>query len=154
MHLPDDLIRSEIGCLKQMAAEYASSGASTIAVEDVPREQTGSYGIVDVDAEQRLRAIVEKPEPSRAPSTLAVVGRYLLTPGIFDKLETTGRGAGGEIQLTDAIADLLHDEAVFAYRFSGTRFDCGNKLGFIRATLDVARTDPDILAALQGESLI
>ena len=153
VHLPDDLIRGETGCLQQMAGEYARSGASTIAVEDVPLEKTGSYGIVDVDGDHRLNAIVEKPDPSAAPSTLAVVGRYLLTPQIFDKLETTGRGAGGEIQLTDAIADLLQDEAVFAYRFTGTRFDCGSKLGFVRATIAAAQSDPEILAALQGKPL-
>jgi len=114
---------------------------------------TDRHFFVDVDENDRLRQIVEKPEPEDAPSTLAVVGRYLLTPTIFDMLETTGRGAGGEIQLTDAIADLLGREPVYAIRFCGQRYDCGNKLGYIRAMLAVARRDPEIRAALAGESL-
>jgi UTP--glucose-1-phosphate uridylyltransferase len=154
VHLPDDLILGGRGCLSEMSEHFASTGSSSIAVENVPREKTSSYGIVDVDDEQRLRQIVEKPAPADAPSTLAVVGRYLLTPKIFELLETTGRGAGGEIQLTDAIADLLAYESVYASRFSGQRYDCGNKLGYIRATLAVARQDPEILAALQAEGLV
>ncbi len=153
VHLPDDLIRSDIGCLAQMAEQFKETGASAVAVEEVPREKTGSYGIVAVDNSDRLQAIVEKPAPADAPSTLAVVGRYLLTPKIFDLLETTGRGAGGEIQLTDAISDLLEHEAVHAYRFQGTRYDCGSKLGYVRATIDAARNDPEIIAALHGEEL-
>jgi UTP--glucose-1-phosphate uridylyltransferase len=153
VHLPDDLICGETGCLAQMAAQYEHQGTSAIAVEDVPREKTASYGIVDVDETQQLKQIVEKPDPQDAPSTLAVVGRYLLTPAIFRMLENTGRGAGGEIQLTDAIADLLHEEPVFAFRFSGKRHDCGSKLGYIQATLDVAKTDAEILEALGGRSL-
>ena len=149
VHLPDDLILGEPGCLTEMVRHHAETGASSIAVETVPREMTSSYGIVDVDADDRIQQIVEKPAPEDAPSDLAVVGRYLLTPAIFDMLETTGRGAGGEIQLTDAIADLLQQEPVYASRFSGTRYDCGNKLGYIQATLDVARQDPEIRAALE-----
>jgi UTP--glucose-1-phosphate uridylyltransferase len=148
VHLPDDLIIGERGCLAEMVEQYERTGASSIAVEEVPREKTSSYGIVDVDAEGRLRQIVEKPAPDVAPSTLAVVGRYLLTPAIFDKLEMTGRGAGGEIQLTDAIADLLSSEPVYASRFTGRRFDCGNKLGYIQAMLAVAQQDPELRAAL------
>ena len=156
VHLPDDLIRGDVGCLAQMAEQFSTTGASAIAVEEVPRDKTGSYGIVDVDvdADDRLQAIVEKPDPADAPSTLAVVGRYLLTPKIFDLLETTGRGAGGEIQLTDAISDLLEHEPVHAYRFQGTRYDCGSKLGYVKATIDAARADPEIVSALQGESLL
>ncbi|UCG72826.1 MAG: UTP--glucose-1-phosphate uridylyltransferase GalU [Chromatiales bacterium] len=150
VHLPDDLIRAETGCLAQMAREFAGHGNSLIAVEDVPREKTSSYGIVAVDDELRMQKIVEKPAPADAPSTLAVVGRYLLTPRVFDKLETTGRGAGGEIQLTDAIADLLADETVRAYRFDGKRYDCGNKLGYVQANLDYALADPELAAGLQG----
>lgn len=153
VHLPDDLIRGEVGCLSQMAEQFRTNGTSAIAVEDVPRDKTSSYGIVDVDDSDRLKAIVEKPAPADAPSTLAVVGRYLLTPKIFDLLETTGRGAGGEIQLTDAIADLLKFEPVVAHRFEGTRYDCGSKLGFVRATIDAALADPEIITALQGEAL-
>ena len=141
--LPDDLIWNRgPGALKQMADVAQASGASVIAVQDVPRAQTGSYGIVATDAfagrEGRIREIVEKPAPEVAPSTLAVVGRYLLNPRIFDLLESTQPGAGGEIQLTDAIAALLTEEAVNAYRFQGTRFDCGTHLGLIEATIRYA----------------
>ena len=149
VHLPDDLILAQPGCLTQLAELYGGSGDSVIAVEDVPREKTSSYGIVAVDAEHRLQRIVEKPRPADAPSTLAVVGRYLLTPAIFDRLETTGRGAGGEIQLTDAIADLLQHETVRALHFHGKRYDCGSKLGYVQATLDVALEDPELAAGLR-----
>ena len=138
VHLADDLIAGEPPCLKQMAGEYQSHGSSVVAVEEVPHENTSSYGIVaveDSDNGQRVTRIVEKPDPADAPSNLAVVGRYLLAPEIFDKLVNTGRGAGGEIQLTDAIADLLDDADVFAYRFSGDRYDCGSKLGYLEATV-------------------
>jgi UTP--glucose-1-phosphate uridylyltransferase len=138
VHLADDLIAGEPPCLKQMAGEYQNHGSSVVAVEEVPHENTSSYGIVaveDSDNGQRVTRIVEKPDPADAPSNLAVVGRYLLAPEIFDKLVNTGRGAGGEIQLTDAIADLLDDADVFAYRFSGDRYDCGSKLGYLEATV-------------------
>lgn len=137
VHLADDLIAGNPPCLTQMAAEYAKHGGSVIAVEKVPPEDTSSYGIVSVDAanQDRIMAIVEKPCPDEAPSNLAVVGRYLLPAKIFDKLETTSRGAGGEIQLTDAIADLLEESPVYAYAFSGKRFDCGSKLGYLKATV-------------------
>ena len=137
VHLADDLIAGNPPCLTQMAAEYAKHGGSVIAVEKVPPEDTSSYGIVSVDAanQDRIMAIVEKPSPDEAPSNLAVVGRYLLPAKIFDKLETTSRGAGGEIQLTDAIADLLEESPVYAYAFSGKRFDCGRKLGYLTATV-------------------
>ncbi|MDI9239771.1 UTP--glucose-1-phosphate uridylyltransferase GalU [Lysobacter sp. LF1] len=141
--LPDDLIWNRgPGALKQMADAAEASGASMIAVQDVPREQTASYGIVATDAFQsrqgRIRAIVEKPQPEVAPSNLAVVGRYVLNPRIFSLLESTRPGAGGEIQLTDAIAALLEEEAVNAYRFQGTRFDCGTHIGLIEATIRYA----------------
>ena len=142
--LPDDLIwnRGGAGALKQMADAAEVSGASVIAVQDVPREQTGSYGIVATDTfsgrEGRISAIVEKPAPEAAPSTLAVVGRYVLSPRIFDLLERTTPGAGGEIQLTDAIASLLGESPVNAYRFKGTRFDCGTHIGLIEATIRYA----------------
>ena len=141
--LPDDLIWNRgPGALKQMVDSAHGSGASVIAVQDVPREQTSSYGIVATDLfegrEGRIRGIVEKPQPEVAPSSLAVVGRYVLNPRIFDLLESTRPGAGGEIQLTDAIAALLTEEVVNAYRFKGTRFDCGTHLGFIEATIRYA----------------
>ena len=141
--LPDDLIWNRgPGALKQMADAAQVSGNSVIAVQDVPREQTGSYGIVATDGfagrQGRIQAIVEKPKPENAPSTLAVVGRYVLNPRIFSLLEATQPGAGGEIQLTDAIAALLAEQTVHAYRFQGTRFDCGTHLGLIEATIRYA----------------
>lgn len=150
VHLPDDLIRAPKGCLSQLREHYEAHGSSVIAVENVAREKTSSYGIVDVDDTMKLRNIVEKPAPAAAPSTLAVVGRYLLTPEIFTRLERTGRGAGGEIQLTDGIADLLKQEPVYAYRFSGRRYDCGNKLGYIEAIVDYAMDDPALRGQLQA----
>ena len=135
IHLADDLIAGQPGCLAQMADEHARHGGSVVAVETVPRENTSSYGIVEVDAGDRVTRIVEKPKPEDAPSNSAVVGRYLLTSEIFDKLEKTGRGAGGEIQLTDGIADLLDESPVYAYSFSGVRYDCGSKLGYLQATV-------------------
>lgn len=141
--LPDDLIYSRgAGALAQMADHAQKSGGSVIAVQDVAHEQTGSYGIVDApDFDGRagaIKAIVEKPHPDDAPSDLAVVGRYVLSPRIFQLLENTGEGAGGEIQLTDAIAQLLQQERVDAFRFQGTRFDCGTHLGLIEATVRYA----------------
>ncbi len=142
VHLADDLIDAATPCLKQMAAVYAEREASILGVQQVPRSQTDKYGIVAAGASEgrlsRLESIVEKPKPAVAPSTLAVVGRYALTPRIFDKLETTRRGAGGEIQLTDAIAALLVDEPVYAYQFEGKRYDCGSKLGYLQATVEYA----------------
>jgi UTP--glucose-1-phosphate uridylyltransferase len=148
VHLPDDLIRSDRGCLAELSEIYEETGASVIAVEPVPQERTSSYGIVDIDERSVLKQIVEKPDPKEAPSNLAVVGRYLLTPDIFDLLEQTQRGAGGEIQLTDAIAELLPTQDVTACRFSGVRYDCGNKYGYVTANLDLALEHEDIRAAL------
>ncbi len=141
--LPDDLIWSRgPGALKQMADAAQATGASVIATQDVPRSQTGSYGIVATDdfseRQGRITAIVEKPAPEAAPSTLAVVGRYILSPRIFDLLEATPPGAGGEIQLTDAISLLLQEQPVLAYRFQGTRFDCGTHIGLVEATIRYA----------------
>ncbi|KRG47843.1 UTP--glucose-1-phosphate uridylyltransferase [Stenotrophomonas panacihumi] len=141
--LPDDLMWNRgPGALKQMADVAEQTGGSVIAVEDVPHEKTASYGIVATDAfdgsRGRINAIVEKPKPEVAPSNLAVVGRYVLSPRIFDLLENVKPGAGGEIQLTDAIAELLKTEQVDAYRFQGRRFDCGAHLGLIEATIHFA----------------
>lgn len=142
--LPDDLIwnRGAAGALAQMADAAQASGASMIAVQDVPPQKTNSYGIVASEAfngrEGRITAIVEKPRPEEAPSNLAVVGRYILSPQIFSLLENTTPGAGGEIQLTDAIAALLRLAPVHAYRFRGTRFDCGTHIGLIEATIRYA----------------
>ena len=131
-----------------MADLAEGSGASEIAVQDVPREQTASYGIVATDKfdgrKGHITQIVEKPRPEDAPSDLAVVGRYVLSPKIFELLEATGTGAGGEIQLTDAIAQLLKTEQVDAYRFEGTRFDCGTHLGLVEATIRFALENPKL----------
>lgn len=145
VHLADDLIDGDPPCLKQMAAEYQRHGGSVIAVETVPARDTSSYGIVAIDAanDDRITRIVEKPAPADAPSNLAVVGRYLLDAAIFDKLKNTGRGAGGEIQLTDAIADLLADKPVHAYAFSGDRYDCGSKIGYLKATVAYGLQHPE-----------
>jgi UTP--glucose-1-phosphate uridylyltransferase len=138
VHLADDLIAGDPTCLEQMAAQYERHGSSVVAVQSVAPENTSSYGIVateETENGQRITTIVEKPAPEEAPSNLAVVGRYLLSPTIFEKLEHTGRGAGGEIQLTDAIADLLGEHGVYAHTFQGERFDCGSKLGYLQATV-------------------
>ena len=150
--LPDDLIWNRgKGALRQMAEFAAAESAGAIAVEEVPREDTGKYGIVDAqpvnDRAALIRHVVEKPRPDIAPSNLAIVGRYVLPGKIFSLLETTEPGAGGEIQLTDAIAALLGQDKVFAYRFDGTRFDCGSKLGLVKATLHFALQDPALAAA-------
>jgi UTP--glucose-1-phosphate uridylyltransferase len=145
VHLADDLIRSELACLAQMAEVYEAKRASILGVQVVPRQDTDKYGIVAVEADavtSRVRSIVEKPKPAVAPSNLAVVGRYVLTPAIFEHLEKIGSGAGGEIQLTDGIAALMREEAVYAYRFSGKRYDCGNKLGYLQATVEYALAHP------------
>lgn len=137
--LADDLIDADVPCLKQMVDVFNARQCSVIAVQDVPREETGSYGIVQGEAVDgstvRMRGIVEKPKPAVAPSTLAVVGRYILTPAIMPLLEGLGSGAGGEIQLTDGIAALLQREHVLGYRFAGTRYDCGSKLGYLQANV-------------------
>jgi len=147
--LPDDLIWTGkgAGALRQMAELSAGKeDAGVIAVEEVPREDTNKYGIVDAekidDRAAKIRLVVEKPKPEVAPSNLAIVGRYVLPGRIFELLEKTKPGAGGEIQLTDAIETLLSEKSVYAYRFEGTRFDCGNKLGLVKATLHMALEDP------------
>ena len=158
VHLADDLIHSEQPCLDQMRQHFDSRGHSVLGVEIVPKDQTGSYGIVAVeeqtDGAQQVTRIVEKPDPKDAPSNLAVVGRYILTPAIFDHLAKTGRGAGGEIQLTDGIAALLAVEPVDVLRFAGTRYDCGSKIGYLRATIEYALRHPELgenfKAYLQG----
>lgn len=146
--LADDLIDADTGATRQMAEVYAAHQSSVLGVEDVAPNETASYGIVDAfqvgqDLLQ-LRSIVEKPKPVDAPSTLAVVGRYILTPRIFDCLERVKPGKGGEIQLTDGIADLLTLEKVYAYRFTGKRYDCGSKLGFMKANVELAMKHPEI----------
>ncbi len=147
VHLADDLIRGNpTSCLEQMADVYAAKRASVLGVEVVPNKDTEKYGIVEIEADKsstgRVRSIVEKPKPTQAPSNLAVVGRYVLTASIFEHLARLGSGAGGEIQLTDGIAALMGEEAVYAYRFSGKRYDCGSKLGYLQATVEYALGHP------------
>ena len=145
--LADDLIDAPKGALAQMMDVYNATGSSVLGVETVDPSQTGSYGIVEIapkDAYQRVTSIVEKPKPADAPSNLAVVGRYILTPAIFDLLRHTQAGAGGEIQLTDAIAALLQQETVLAHAFSGHRYDCGSKLGYLQATLAYGCKHPEV----------
>ncbi len=148
VHLADDLIFSETSCLEQMRAHYDRHGCSVLGVETVPEDQTGSYGIVAIEGQadgvKRVTQIVEKPDPADAPSNLAVVGRYILTPAIFDELAVTDRGAGNEIQLTDAIARLLDGEAVHALEFDGVRYDCGSKLGYLRASVEYGLRHPEL----------
>ncbi|WP_262965114.1 UTP--glucose-1-phosphate uridylyltransferase GalU [Methylobacter psychrophilus] len=147
--LADDLIEDAgRGCMAQMVKLYEQKHTSILGVERVDPSETGSYGIVKTaefsEKSAPIEIIVEKPKPEDAPSNLAVVGRYILTPAIFDKIKKTGRGAGGEIQLTDAIADLLNDEPVLAYEFEGTRYDCGSKLGFLIANVELALLNKEL----------
>ena len=144
--LADDLIDTPQGALKQMVDVYNQSGNSVLGVETIDPSQTGSYGIVEVEQlknYQRIINIVEKPKPEEAPSNLAVVGRYILTPRIFDLLTNLPRGAGGEIQLTDGIARLLDHEFVLAHAFEGKRYDCGSKLGYLEATVAYGLKHPE-----------
>ena len=150
--LADDLIDADPPAMARMAQIFEKEGSSLLGVEEVPRDQTQSYGIVTVDkmqAEQgvtsaRLVSIVEKPRPADAPSNLAVIGRYVLTPRIFELLAQVTPGAGGEIQLTDAISELLAHERAFAVRLPGRRFDCGSKLGYLQATVEFGKRHPEV----------
>lgn len=146
--LADDLIDADVSVTKQMAQVYANKNGSVLGVEDVLPSETGSYGIVDatsIDANiLKVNSIVEKPKPAEAPSTLAVVGRYILTPRVFDCLQKVRPGKGGEIQLTDGISDLMQIESVYAYRFAGKRYDCGSKLGFMKANVELALKHSEI----------
>ncbi len=148
VHLADDLIDAEDACLAQMARVFRERGGSVLGVQTVRPEDTDKYGIVAGEPVNerlsRVKRIVEKPKPKDAPSNLAVVGRYVLTPAIFGKLEKIGRGAGGEIQLTDGIAALLADEAIYAYAFEGKRYDCGSKLGYLEATVEFGLKHPQL----------
>src|SRR5688572_7561246 len=146
--LADDLMDSQPPAMVRMAQAFAKEGSSLLGVEEVPRDQTQSYGIVTTDKMAgdlaRIHSIVEKPRPAEAPSNLAVIGRYVLTPKIFDLLAGISPGAGGEIQLTDAISQLLLHERVLAIRLPGRRFDCGSKLGYLQAMVEYGLRHPDI----------
>jgi len=143
VHLADDLIDAPVSCLKQMVDVFSTRGGSVLGVQTVPKQDTDKYGIVTlappiVGRVGKISHIVEKPKPEKAASTLAVVGRYLLSASIFDDLAKVGEGAGGEIQLTDGIARLMQRESVHAFEFEGKRYDCGNKLGYLQATVEYA----------------
>jgi UTP--glucose-1-phosphate uridylyltransferase len=149
VHLADDLIDAPVACLKQMVDVQAKHGGSVLGVQNVPRQDTDKYGIVSLEREIEPRVglmshIVEKPKPDKAASTLAVVGRYVLSGAIFDDLAKIGKGAGGEIQLTDGIARLMQREPVYAFEFEGKRYDCGSKLGYLQATVEFGLKHPSL----------
>ncbi len=149
--LADDLLDGKVPIMRQMVDVFGQHGSSILGVQDVPRADTRSYGIVAASPAgeriEKVSAIVEKPKPEEAPSTLAVVGRYILTPRIFHHLESIRPGAGGEIQLTDGIASLLAEEQVLAYRYDGVRYDCGSKIGYLQATVVFGQRHPEVGAA-------
>jgi UTP--glucose-1-phosphate uridylyltransferase len=149
VHLADDLIDAQVPCLKQMVDVFSRYGGSVLGVQNVPKEDTDKYGIVTLEKSVaprigKMSHIVEKPKPDKAASTLAVVGRYLLSASLFDDLAKIGKGAGGEIQLTDGIARLMQREPVYAFEFEGKRYDCGSKLGYLQATVEYGLRHPSL----------
>ena len=149
VHLADDLIDAKTPCLKQMADVFEKHQVSVLGVQNVPKQDTDKYGIVSLEKSiaprvGKMSHIVEKPKPDKAASTLAVVGRYLLTGSIFEDLAKIGKGAGGEIQLTDGIARLMQREPVYAFEFEGKRYDCGSKLGYLQATVEYGLKHPSL----------
>lgn len=146
--LPDDVVLAKTPCLKQMIETYDEIGGNVVAVVDVPREQTNRYGILDIESDDgklsKIKGLVEKPSPELAPSTLSIIGRYILQPEIFDELESRRIGAGGEIQLTDSMARLIGRQPFHGMRYEGTRYDCGDKIGFIEANVAFSLADSDI----------
>jgi UTP--glucose-1-phosphate uridylyltransferase len=146
--LGDDIVQSDTPCLKQLMDQFEQTHSSIIGVQEVPEEETHRYGIIDPSGSQgrryQVENFVEKPAPGTAPSNLAIIGRYILTPEIFLFLEKQEQGAGGEIQLTDAIQKLNQIQRVFAYQFEGKRYDVGEKLGFIQTTIEIALQDPEL----------
>ncbi len=148
LFFPDDVIVSDVPAARQLIDVFEAHGGSVVAVEEVPPEEVESYGIVDGEPVDegvyRVRALVEKPKPAEAPSNLGIVGRYVLTPEIFDVLEKTPPGKGGEIQITDGLALLLRDQPMFAYRFQGERYDTGRPLGLLKASVELALRRPDL----------
>ena len=152
--LADDLIMAEPGCLKQMVDVYSQVGGNLVAVENVPREMTGHYGILDVAQEQgglaRAKGLVEKPDPKVAPSTLSIIGRYILQPEVFRHLDRREKGTGGEIQLTDAMARTIGEVPFHGLRFKGQRFDCGSKQGYIEANIAFALRRPDLAQGVKA----
>lgn len=146
--LADDVVLTDKPCLKQMIEAYDEVGGNVVGVVDVPREQTNRYGILDVESDDgrlaKVRGLVEKPAPEHAPSTLSIIGRYILQPEIFDELESRRTGAGGEIQLTDGLAKLIGRQPFHGLRYHGTRYDCGDKVGFIEANVAFAMAHPEM----------
>ena len=157
--LADDMVHAKKPCLKQMVEAYEHTGGNILGVMDIPREKTSSYGIVDINAkaktgDKRLvkaRGLVEKPAPEEAPSTLSIIGRYILQPEIFGFLDNQKPGAGGEIQLTDAISKMIGKDDVYGYRFDGVRYDCGSLVGFVAANVAYALARKDITATMTKE---
>ena len=137
--LPDDVIASKKPCLQQMVEAYENTGGNVVAAMEVPQKATSSYGILDIDEDMgalvRVKGMVEKPAPGTAPSNLAVIGRYILTPSVLRRLDSIDAGAGGEYQLTDAIAAEIDTSGVYGFRFEGRRYDCGSKAGYLQATV-------------------
>lgn len=161
--LPDDLVLHPEGCLAQLVAAYEQVGGNLVAVEDVPRDQTNKYGILDVVEDDgrlaKAKGLVEKPDPKDAPSTLSIIGRYILQPEVFDELDRQDKGAGGEIQLTDAMARTIGRQPFHGLRFEGRRYDCGSKAGFLEANIayalardDLRETARDIIRRYGAES--
>lgn len=147
--LPDDVIAAETPCLQQMVESYAETGGNVVAAMEVPSDMTSSYGILDVKKDMgsivSVKGMVEKPSPDEAPSNLAVIGRYILTPKILQNLNKIKSGAGGEVQLTDAIAqEIINSDNVYGYRFRGQRFDCGSKAGYLQATVSFGLGRPEL----------
>ncbi|MCW8970396.1 MAG: UTP--glucose-1-phosphate uridylyltransferase, partial [Rhodospirillales bacterium] len=146
--LADDLILAQPGCLRQMVQAYETLGGNVVAVEDVPREHTNRYGILDIGEEKgrmvEAKGLVEKPDPADAPSTLSIIGRYILQPEVFAELEKHEKGAGDEIQLTDAMARTIGKVPFHGYRFDGRRFDCGSRVGFLEANVAFALEREDM----------
>jgi UTP--glucose-1-phosphate uridylyltransferase len=151
--LPDDLVLSEISCMKQLADVYKETGGNVVAVADVPREHTSRYGILKVGSDNghlvEVRGLVEKPAPEVAPSTLSVIGRYILLPEVIDHLSRMEKGAGGEIQLTDGMARMIGHVPFHGVRYEGRRFDCGDKLGFLEAQIAFALRRPELADAVR-----
>jgi UTP--glucose-1-phosphate uridylyltransferase len=157
--LPDDVVVADRPCIGQLIDAYQQTHASVVAVMEVPPAETGRYGVIGVESTEappganrlhKVSKLVEKPGPGEAPSNLAIIGRYVLTPKIFDKLEQTPRGAGGEIQLTDALEMLMQEQGVYGCEFNGTRYDAGTTMGWLKASVELALERTDLAAELRG----
>jgi UTP--glucose-1-phosphate uridylyltransferase len=157
--LPDDVVIADRPCIGQLIHAYQRTHGSVVAVMEVPHEDTSRYGVIAAERSDdpldhgrlhKVSRLVEKPDPADAPSNLAIIGRYVLTPKIFDKLEQTQRGAGGEIQLTDAIGAMMEEQGVYAYEFEGTRYDAGTTMGWLKASVELALQRPDLAREFRG----